>query len=270
MSSIDIVIPIKGRPEMLHNRSLPSLLTQTLKTFKVTIVDDGSTQEEFQKIESIAQNYRKKGIHIDVIRNQGAPGAAGARNFGFKSTSAEYILWFDSDDMLLENKLELSLKLIESDNYDLAITRAQHMANFKLIEEFWGEPVAPNRGAYEFQFPYQTMCALYRRQFLVRSQISWNEKNTKNQDWEMSNEVILTTNNWVFSPAVTAYYFVPADGSGSIGSVLTRKKIQSQKNSILTIKEIRLARGLKNSKVATMKLFAQKIHLLKQQLFLKG
>ena len=87
MSSIDIIIPIKGRPELLHDRSLPSLLAQNLQTFKVTIVDDGSTQREFQQVEGIVEGYRQKGMHISVLQNQGASGAAGARNFGFEATS---------------------------------------------------------------------------------------------------------------------------------------------------------------------------------------
>ena len=95
MSSIDIIIPIKGRPELLQHRSLPSLLVQTLSTFKETIVDDGSTLEEFQKIQEIAGEYRQKGLNIDVIKNGGAAGVTGARNFGFESV-APYVLWFDS------------------------------------------------------------------------------------------------------------------------------------------------------------------------------
>ena len=87
MSSIDIIIPIKGRPELLHDRSLRSLLAQTIQTFKVTIVDDGSTQGELEQIEEIAEEYRQKGLTIDVIKNGRSSGAAGARNFGFESTS---------------------------------------------------------------------------------------------------------------------------------------------------------------------------------------
>ena len=269
MNRIDVIIPIKGRSEMLFRRSLPSLLTQTFQGFKVTIVDDGSTEEDFQKIETAAKEFRQKGLLIDVIQNQGVPGAAGARNFGFRSTSADYVLWFDSDDILLENKLEVSLNLIELDHYDLAITRAQHIVNSKLIDEFWGEPVAPNRGTYEFHFPYQTMCALYRRAFLNQSEIRWNERNNYMDDWEMSNEVLLKTDNWVFSPAVTAHYYAPTTDSGSIGSVLTRRKIKSQKNALRKIREIRLNRSIKNSKVASIKLFAQQLYFFKQQFLVR-
>lgn len=261
MSLIDIIIPIKGRPELLQERSLHSLLTQTLSTFSVTIVDDGSTQEEFQQIVEIAKEFRQKGLEIDVIRNGGSPGAAGARNFGFESTSADFVLWFDSDDILLKNKLELSMSLITSDHYDLAITRAQHIAGSNLINEFWGEPTAPNRGTYEFHFPYQTMCALYRRQFLLQSKIRWNESNNLNDDWEISNEVLLKTDNWVYSPNVTAHYFVPTSRSGSIGSRLTNAKIQSQRRAFQNIQKVLDDQNMSYSQVARLRLLRHRLRL---------
>jgi hypothetical protein len=39
----------------------------------------------------------------------------------------------------------------------------------------------------------------------------------------------------VFSPVVTAHYFVPTEQSGSIGSKLTPSKIDSQKRAIQKI-----------------------------------
>ena len=261
MSSIDVIIPIKGRPELLQNRSLPSLLAQTLQTFKVTIVDDGSTLEEFQNIQEIAKEFRQKGLNINVIQNGGTSSAAGARNFGFESTSADYVLWFDSDDFLLQDKLEVSVGLIESGKFDLAVTRAQHIVDSNLINEYWGEPVAPNRGAYEFHFPYQTMCALYRRQFLLQSKIRWNESNNLNDDWEISNEVLLKTNNWVYSPNVTAHYFVPTSKSGSIGSRLTNAKIQSQRKAFQKIQKVLDDQNMSYSQVARLRLLRHRLRL---------
>ena len=261
MRSIDIIIPIKGRPELLHERSLPSLLAQTLQTFKVTIVDDGSTLEEFQNIQEIARKFRQKGLKIDVIQNGGSPGAAGARNFGYESTSADYVLWFDSDDILLQDKLEASVSLIESGNFNLAITRAQHVLDSNLINSFWGEPVAPNRGTYEFHFPYQTMCALYRRSFLQTREIKWHEDINMMDDWLFSNEVILKTNDWVFSPEVTAHYFVPTSRSGSIGSRLTNAKIQSQRRAFQKIQKVLDNQNMSYSQVARLRLLRHRLRL---------
>lgn len=267
MNSIDVIIPVKGRPNSLLERSLPSLINQSFKDFKVTIVDDKSPEGDLQQILSIAAEYRNKGLDIDVLQNEGAAGAAGARNFGLDCTSCEFILWFDSDDILLGNKLELSLKLIHSGNFDFAITRAQHVLHGNLINEFWGEPIAPNRGTYEFHFPFQTMCALYRRTFLVSSKTRWQENISMMNDWLFSNEVLLKTDNWVHSAAVTAHYFVPTSTSGSIGSRLTREKIKSQLNAITSIKRFMQERQLSYSSVDRIRVFRHRV-LLNMQLAL--
>ncbi|MDA8606184.1 glycosyltransferase family 2 protein [Flavobacteriales bacterium] len=228
MNPVDIIIPIKGRPAMLRERSLPALQSQTIQDFKVTIVDDGSSSDDFVEINQIIGEFCRTGMDIKLLKNIGNPGAAGARNFGFNNTSSKYVLWYDSDDILLDNKLETSLALIASSNFDFAITRAQHVRDGQLINEYWGEPQAPNRGKYAYHFPYQTMCALYHRQFLIDQDIKWNETINVMDDWAFSNEAILTSHNWVFSPVVTAHYFVPTEQSGSIGSKLTPSKIDSQ------------------------------------------
>lgn len=261
MSSIDIIIPIKGRPEMLQERSLPSLLNQSFQDFQVTVVDDGSSEEDFQRIQTISHAFSKSGLNMNVIRNEGRSGAAGARNFGLDATSSPYVLWFDSDDILLENKLQLSIALIETGNHDLAITRAQHILHSQLINKFWGEPVAPNRGTFEFHFPYQTMCALYRRTFLASSHVRWNENNNLNDDWEISNEVILKTDKWVYSPVVTSHYFVPTSESGSIGSRLTKTKIQSQINAFQAIRKILNGKKMSYSKIGRLKLLHHRLRL---------
>ena len=261
MSSIDVIIPVKGRPQLLHERSLPSLLNQIMQDFKVTIIDDGSDEEDFRQIQSITEEYRNKGLHIAVVKNDGSTGAAGARNCGLDCTSCEYILWFDSDDILLENKLEMSLKLIQSGDYDFAITRAQHILNGMLINEFWGEPIAPNRGTYEFHFPFQTMCALYRRDFLTSSKTRWRENISMMNDWLFSNEVLLKTDNWVYSPAVTAHYFVPTTTSGSIGSRLSKKKLVSQRTALNEISKMLLSQNLNYSRASRFRRFYQLLRI---------
>ena len=39
------------------------------------------------------------------------------------------ILWFDSDDILLPNKLEHDLQLFKSNTFDFVVSRAQHLEN---------------------------------------------------------------------------------------------------------------------------------------------
>ncbi len=267
MSKIDVIIPIKGRPNKLSERCLPALQRQTFKDFHITVIDDGSSPHELQMITDTIIKFRSNGLSISLAQNEGHPGAAGARNFGYTITSCPYVLWHDSDDIVLDRKLEISLSLIESGKYNLAITRAQHIKDGILINEYWGDPVAPNRGTYEFHFPYQTMCALYRRSFLDSSKTKWHEKINMMDDWLFSNEVMLKTDNWVFSPAVTAHYFVPGPKSNSIGSMITRGKIKSQFLAIKTLKAVMKRYNLRFSIMDGMRIIRHQIFLVASYIY---
>ena len=81
---------------------------------------------------------------------------------------------------------------------------------------------------------------------ILNSVKRWQEDTSMMNDWLFSNEVLLTTNNWIFSPVITAHYYVPTE-SGSIGSNLTRKnKVSTQHFSI---ERIMLQRQFSHSSV---------------------
>ena len=67
--------------------------------------------------QSTAEEYRNKGLDIDVLQNEWLRCCRCKEFwFAFRRIRPE---WLDSDDLLLENKLELSINLIQSGNFDL-------------------------------------------------------------------------------------------------------------------------------------------------------
>ena len=97
-----IIIPTFNRAQILPD-TLMSILSQTFTDFEILVVDDGSTDDTRQVIEALADpriNYFHK---VNEERNI-------ARNFGTNLASAEYVTFFDSDDIMLPTHLELSNK----------------------------------------------------------------------------------------------------------------------------------------------------------------
>ena len=83
-------------------------------------------------------------------------------------------------------------------------------------------------------------------------------------DWLFSNEVVLKTNKWVtFSFEVTTHYFVPTSFSGSIGSQLTKAKIQSQRRAFQKIQKVLDHQNMSYSQVARLSFSEQRLrHIL--------
>ncbi|MGL4503477.1 MAG: glycosyltransferase family 2 protein, partial [Planktothrix sp.] len=106
MSEISIVIPAYNAQETIQ-KTIESVLNQTVQDFEIIVVNDGSTDST---LDAVSQ------IHDPRIRVFSYPnsGAASTRNQGFKHSSGEYIAFLDADDLWANNKLELQLKALQN------------------------------------------------------------------------------------------------------------------------------------------------------------
>ena len=109
--TISVVIPNYNREQYI-GATLESILSQTKVPEEIIVIDDGSTDAS----EDVVRSYEP---HVRLIKqsNQG-PGAA--RNHGLKLATGEFIQFFDSDDLLTENKLETQAKALTSSGADMA------------------------------------------------------------------------------------------------------------------------------------------------------
>ncbi|MCM3693177.1 glycosyltransferase family 2 protein [Neobacillus niacini] len=110
---ISVVIPTYNRAGIIKE-SIKSVLDQTLAPLEIIIVDDFSTDNTKDVIDSF--NNPK----IKYVLNKFSKGANGARNTGIKLAQGTYIAFQDSDDIWLPNKLELQIKyMIENPEVDM-------------------------------------------------------------------------------------------------------------------------------------------------------
>ncbi len=91
--SLTVIIPVRNRLDCLE-RCLTSLVDQTFPMMdcQVLICDDGSTEQ----IEPIVNRFQEGLPHLQFLR-QKARGPAAARNMGFRSSTAEIVVYLDSD-----------------------------------------------------------------------------------------------------------------------------------------------------------------------------
>ncbi|MAY06937.1 MAG: hypothetical protein CMO72_07305 [Verrucomicrobiales bacterium] len=116
ISKISVIITTYNDAEYLQ-RSIPSVIDQSLKPLEIIIIDDGS---ENNKAELIANSFiSQTDIPILYSRKQNG-GPSSARNSGIKLARGEFILFVDSDDELLPNSLEWRQKILESLGKDYA------------------------------------------------------------------------------------------------------------------------------------------------------
>lgn len=114
---VNIVIPTYKAKNTLP-KLLDSLVAQTTPMFFVTIVQDFDGED----YDDIITEYRQRGLKIKLLQlsKNGGPGVA--RQAGIKYTydsGIEFVMFADSDDMLLPYAVEILSKEIKKSNCDI-------------------------------------------------------------------------------------------------------------------------------------------------------
>src|SRR6218665_334920 len=112
--SISIIIPTYNRAHLIE-KTILSILNQTSSNFEVIVVDDGSTDNT----EEVVSKFLSETFRYFKIPNS-ERGAA--RNHGTSHAIGDYVNWFDSDDEMLPNHVEMIQKMIDMHNAPEVIT----------------------------------------------------------------------------------------------------------------------------------------------------
>lgn len=97
---ISVVMPVFNGEKYIEE-SIQSVLNQTFKDFELIIINDGSTDGTADIIDILSKEDNRI-----ISISQKNKGVASARNIGIDFCSGSYVLFLDSDDILLETALE--------------------------------------------------------------------------------------------------------------------------------------------------------------------
>lgn len=101
---ISVIVPLYNHENYIVE-ALTSLYNQTFKDFEIILVDDGSTDDSFEKATSFITTI-KDPIPTLMIQHKGNKGIAQVRNTGIKQARGELIAFLSSDDIWKPNFLE--------------------------------------------------------------------------------------------------------------------------------------------------------------------
>jgi len=100
LPKVSVIVPTYNRASWLEE-TLRSVVSQTFKDFELIVVDDGSTDNTSQIMQSFPDAQ-----YFSMGKNSGV---SKARNLGLDYAKGEFICFLDSDDLWDERKLEVQL-----------------------------------------------------------------------------------------------------------------------------------------------------------------
>ncbi|WBL24867.1 glycosyltransferase family 2 protein [Zunongwangia sp. HGR-M22] len=115
---VSIIIPTYNRAHFI-GETLESVIAQTYQNWECIVIDDGSTDYTEELMEFYSQvDARIQYHHRPAHRPKGANAC---RNYGFELSTGEYINWFDSDDLMHHNKINIQVSELLKNKYSVSL-----------------------------------------------------------------------------------------------------------------------------------------------------
>ena len=173
---IDVIIPAYNVPDNILFRCLASIACQDIVSeLEVTIVDDASTEQNYQAIADHFSSIMK--IKILRYETNGGPGVA--RQYGIDNTSNGYMTFIDADDTF---NGAFALKALRN---GIEMNNGIYHMCVGTFDEVHEEGLAPGDGpilmAHEQDMVWM-FGKLYRRSFIDKYKIHFHESSRANED----------------------------------------------------------------------------------------
>lgn len=123
-SLVSIVTPCYNTGNYIH-RLLDSVLEQTYPNIEMFVINDGSTDNSVEVVNSYIPRFQERGYSLSIITQQNA-GQSVAILEGMKLISGKYFVWPDSDDFYASaNAIERMVDVLEKQGSEYGLVRTQ-------------------------------------------------------------------------------------------------------------------------------------------------
>ncbi|PGE18777.1 hypothetical protein COM64_13165 [Bacillus toyonensis] len=112
MCQFSIIIPTYNVDEYIGD-CITSILKQTFDDFEIVIVDDCSSDNTVEVINRLSDS------RVKLLKNEVNKGPSYSRNKAIKHSNGKYIVIVDSDDLILEDRLEIMNTYIREEDPDI-------------------------------------------------------------------------------------------------------------------------------------------------------
>ena len=135
ISQISIIIPTYNRVHLI-GETLDSIIAQNYQNWECIIVDDGSTDDSA----TLIKKYQEIDNRFTFLTrpNSKPKGGNTCRNIGLDTAKGDYIVFFDSDDLMTPDHLEIKVEAIQNYNCDYVITKTKFFnADLNYIDSYY-------------------------------------------------------------------------------------------------------------------------------------
>lgn len=174
MAEISVLMAVYNCGKYLKE-AVDSIINQTWQDFEFIIIDDGSTDNSLE----ILNSYRDP--RIKIIANQENRGVAYARNVGLEHCTSKYVALMDADDIALPDRLKHEYEFLENnENIDGVYAKFRQMdINGKVMEGEYPNAYYNYKYVKAYMILNNTIAnltAMFRRRVVEQYHLKYDEK----------------------------------------------------------------------------------------------
>lgn len=184
---ISAIIPVY-KVEKFIERCVVSLMEQTFCDIEYIFVDDASTDNSIEILQTVVMRYPHRLPNVKIITHEKNMGLPAARNTGLAVARGEYVFHCDSDDYIESDMLELLY--CKAKEHDADVVWSDYFITFdkkkKVISQpYFNTPQDAVRGMLRGMMKYNVWNKLCRRSLYEDNNIKFPEGRSMGEDLTM-------------------------------------------------------------------------------------
>jgi len=194
MNPVSVIIPTFNRANIIE-RTIASVLAQDYPEIEIIVVDDGSIDATDAVIRNIIERNSDDRKQIRYYR-QANLGACVARNRGMMLATGRYIMFLDSDDLIVPAKLSTQVRQIEADNSQCSICDFECIDAAGNVFQYTSNDKHPHDFIRSLTSP-SISTVLMRRDSILPG-LQWNAQLKRIQDIDFIYKYFATISRWSY------------------------------------------------------------------------
>lgn len=223
MVKVSVLMPVYNTKEEYLRKAIESVLNQTFSNFEFIIINDGSTDDN---VEKVVLSYDDKRIKYFYQKNIGLPLT---RNKLMDMATGEYLALCDHDDISVPTRFEKEVNILDK-NPNIGLVSS----SFK----FFPDENVIYRNGFVKPIDFLTTCAvaqpcaMLRKSVFDNNNLRYDEKYFPAEDYEMFTRAILFTEMYNISEILLYYRWHGNNLSITKNETQNKNAIIARKNLI--------------------------------------
>ena len=190
-TTLAVIVPVYNRARIVV-RTLESIALQSYRHFHLVLVDNNSTDDTWSVLNEFKSKHESDDMPVTVVK-ECKRGAAAARNAGLAASESEWVMFFDSDDVMDYRLIDRYMTVVRqwNNDVDIVVTKAEveYGDGSRWLYPYYEKNLLTN---HIFHAILSTLRYIAKRS-IVEKAGKWNETlpNSCWDDWELGARILL-------------------------------------------------------------------------------